>query len=201
DWPLSQLMDKQEPAEGADAAESLAVDLRGNALDDDFMGSGSLAQDPEEGAIAIANAAESVLEDFSSLPASLLELIEQALEDARANQEEISPEFDGSGSGQAVVRDWIDSSLRDAAASAREFFQGEIRGEGREAIQTTVDALGSPLLSEAFEPLLAVDYYAAAADVINGLLDAVAQPIGSASLPRIGPLLDNPREELATYLG
>jgi len=57
------------------------------------------------------------------------------------------------------------------------------------------------LLDPIADPLLSVDYYAKSGEVLNGVMDAVVQPIGSISAPRVGPLLADPREELSAYLG
>ncbi len=83
----------------------------------------------------------------------------------------------------------------------REFLQENVAGVGRELVSSSIDATGVELLDPIAEPLLGVDYYAKSAEVLNGLLDAVAQPIGSIALPQVGPLLADPREELSAYLG
>ncbi|HEX4844124.1 MAG TPA: hypothetical protein VFV57_10675 [Limnobacter sp.] len=196
--PFAEVFAPEGLKETGDVAES---DYRTNPSESDFLSNASFVVDPENGISAASTLLDAGLEESTSLPASLLELIQRALEEAESSREGFSTEFDGSGQGQRNVREWIGDSVQDLGALTRDFLQDEIRGEGRELVQDFVDALGSPLVGQVSEPLLNVDYYQVSADVINGLLESTFEPIGSVTLPSVGPLLANPREELTAYLG
>lgn len=130
---------------------------------------------------------------------SLLDFIEQAIAQAEASQQEFGDTFDGSRQGE--FRELLVDTGMALGSEIRDFLQENVAGVGRELLSDSIDATGVELLGSTAEPLLAIDYYAKSAEVLNGLMEAVGQPIGSISLPQLGPLLADPREELSAYLG
>lgn len=111
-----------------------------------------------------------------------------------------SPEILANGGLGFSLLDFIEQAIAQSETSQQEFgdtLDGSHQNEFREFLMDT----GMELLDPIAEPLLGVDYYAKSAEVLNGLMDAVAQPIGSIALPQVGPLLADPREELSAYLG
>jgi hypothetical protein len=130
---------------------------------------------------------------------SLLDFIEQAIAQAEASQQEFDDTFDGSRQGE--FRELIVDTGTGLGSGVREFLQENVAGSGRDLLSSSIDATGVEFLDSTADPLLNIDYYAKSAEVLNGLLDSVAQPIGSIVLPQLGPLLADPREELSAYLG
>ncbi len=130
---------------------------------------------------------------------SLLDFIEQAIAQAEASQQEFDETFDGSRQGE--FRELLVDAGTALGSGVREFLQENVAGVGRELVSSSIDAMGEEFLDSTADPLLNVDYYAKSAEVLNGLLDYAAQPIGSIALPQVGPLLADPREELSAYLG
>lgn len=130
---------------------------------------------------------------------SLLDFIEQAISQAQASQQEFDETFDGSRQGE--FRELLVDTGSALGSGIREFFQENVAGSGRDLLSSSIDATGVEFLDPIADPLLSVDYYAMSAEVLNGMLDAVAQPIGSIALPQLGPLLADPREELSAYIG
>ena len=130
---------------------------------------------------------------------SLLDFIEQAIAQAEASQQEFGETFDGGRQGE--FRELLVDTGMAVGSGIREFLQENVAGVGRELVSSSIDAMGVEFLDSTADPLLNVDYYAKSAEVLNGLLDYAAQPIGSIALPQVGPLLADPREELSAYLG
>lgn len=130
---------------------------------------------------------------------SLLDFIKQAIAQAEVSKKEFEETFDGSRQGE--FRELLIDAGRELGSVVREFLQDNVAGAGRDLLASTLDTTGVQLLDPVADPLLNIDYYAKSAEVLNGLLDAVAQPISTFSLPQLGPLLADPREELFAYLG
>lgn len=86
---------------------------------------------------------------------------------------------------------FIEQLIEQAQASSDEF-NGSLDGGRQHTVRDLIEDLGS-------EPVLAVDYFGESAASINGVLDLAVQPIGSLSLPPVGPILANPRDEVAGF--
>lgn len=145
--------------------------------------------------------ADDSIEAPSSVSAgfSLLDFIEQAIAQAEASQQEFDETFDGSRQGE--FRELLVDTGTAVGSGIREFLQENVAGVGRDLLTSSIDTAGVELLDPIADPLLNINYYEKSAEVLNGLLDAVAQPIGSIALPQAGPLLADPREELSAYIG
>jgi hypothetical protein len=130
---------------------------------------------------------------------SLLDFIEQTIAQAEASQQEFETTFDGSRQGE--VRELLIDAGMELDSGVRGFLQDNIAGATRGVLSSAIDATGVELLDSIAGPALSIDFYAKSAEMLNGLIDTVAQPIGSIALPQAGPLLASPREELAAYLG
>ncbi len=128
---------------------------------------------------------------------SLLDFIEQAIAQAEASQQQFETTFDGSRQGE--FRELLVGLGTQSGAAVREFLQDNIAGSGRDLLSSTVDATGVDLLEPVVSPVLNIDYYARSAELLNGVIETVVQPIGSVAVPQLGPLLANPREELSAY--
>lgn len=142
-------------------------------------------------------------DEFSDAPVngstgfSLLDFIEQAITQAEASRQEFEGTFDGSRQGE--FREFLTGVASEAGGAVRGFLQDNIAGVGRDLLSSAIEATGSDSLDAAAAPVLNIDYYTKSAEVLNGLLDALAQPIGSISLPQLGPLAANPLDELSDY--
>ncbi|WP_159568372.1 hypothetical protein [Limnobacter sp. 130] len=130
---------------------------------------------------------------------SFFDFIEQAIAQAEASQQDFGDTFDGSRQGE--FREFLVNTGMELDSGVRGFLQENVAGVGRDLLSSAIDATGVDVLDPVADPLLSVDYYAKSAEVLNSLMDAVAQPIGSIALPQLGPLLADPREELSAYLG
>ena len=161
---------------------------------------GAVAQ-PTGAALGTSLISEDSSEALSpgSVGFSLLDFIEQAIAQAQASQQEFDETFDGSRQGE--FRELLVDTGAAVDSGIREFLQENIAGLGRDLLSSSINAAGVEFLEPIADPLLNIDYYAKSAEVLNGLLDSAAQPIGSIALPRVGPLLADPREELSAYLG
>ena len=137
---------------------------------------------------------EAIGKDFL-LSSFLAEIIEQA-QKSRA-------EFDGAfdGDRQGAIREFLDSTGAALGTETRGILQDNFAGVGRGAADFALETLGIDLFDPLTNPLLATDYYGESAALINNLLDVLVQPIGSLSLPEIGPLIGNSRDELLGTLG
>lgn len=132
-----------------------------------------------------------------SAGSTLLGFLEQVIAQAEASQAEFSGSFDGDR--QSSIRDLIENFGSDTGSALRSALQDNVEGRGREFVADTFDASGLTLLEPIAEPVLAIDYYGESAVLINGALDLVVQPIGSFSLPPVGPTLTNAQNELASF--
>lgn len=128
---------------------------------------------------------------------TLLSFLEQVIAQAEASQAEFNDSLDGDR--QSSIRDLIDNVGSDTGGTLRTTLQDGVEGRGRELVADVIDASGLRLLEPAAEPVLAVDYYGESAVLINGALDLLVQPIGSFSLPPVGPTLANAQDELAVF--
>lgn len=99
------------------------------------------------------------------------------------NQEEARRQL---GDGLRSVGEGLGSKLRDV-------FGGRIQDQSN----ALIDDLGIEPVSNATAPLSEVDYYNDSA----AFLQSTFSSLGSASIPRIGPLLDDPQAELTRYFG
>lgn len=198
--PLSASEELNESSSGFVEPEvqnpELMSRFEGSSLDDE--GSLGILQ---AGVLATTLGSDESAETMStgSMTFSLLDFIEQAIAQAEASQQEFGETFDGSRQGE--FRELLVDAGRELGSGVREFLQDNVAGTGRELLSSTIDATGVTLLDPIADPLLSVDYYAKSGEVLNGVMDAVVQPIGSISAPRVGPLLADPREELSAYLG
>lgn len=86
---------------------------------------------------------------------------------------------------------FIEQVIEQAQTSSDEF-NGSLDGGRQDTVPDLIEDLGG-------EPVLAVDYFGESAALINGVLDLAVQPIGSLSLPPVGPILANPRDEVAGF--
>lgn len=155
---------------------------------DDFAPGTFLPVDPRGGAAAAEPAALNTV--TSSMPSFLEQLI--------AKVEEASSDFstDLDGSTQGAVRELILEIGSDLSTTVRMELQDNVSGVGRELAARLLDEVNIDTLDAVAEPLLAIDYYGASASVINGILDSIAQPIGSIALPQVGPFVADLKGEL-----
>lgn len=111
-----------------------------------------------------------------------------------------SPEILANGGLGFSLLDFIEQAVAQAETSQQEFgdtLDGSRQSEFREFLMDTAVELLDPIA----EPVLGADYYAKSAEVLNGLMDVAAQPIGSTALSQVGHLFADSREELSAYLG
>lgn len=198
--PFSASEELSESPSGFVGPEVQNPELMSRFEDSSLDGEGSLGI-LQAGVLATTLGSDESTETMStgSTTFSLLDFIEQAIAQAEASRQEFGETFDGSRQGE--FRELLVDAGRELGSGVREFLQDNVAGTGRELLSSTIDATGLGLLDPIADPLLSVDYYAKSGEVLNGVMDAVVQPIGSISGPRVGPLLADPREELSAYLG
>ncbi|WP_130558195.1 hypothetical protein [Limnobacter thiooxidans] len=126
---------------------------------------------------------------------SMASFLEQLLAKVEAASSDVSTELDGSTQG--AVRELVLELGSELSRSVRAELQDNVAGVGRELASQVIDRTGVDPLSSVTEPLLAIDYYGEFATLINGTLDSIGQPIGSISLPQIGPFVGDLKSELA----
>ncbi|WP_394673664.1 hypothetical protein [Limnobacter sp.] len=148
-------------------------------------------------ALSPEDSSESLASDVNGF--SFFGFIEQAIAQAEASQQDFGDTFDGSRQGE--FREFLVNTGMELDSGVRGFLQENVAGVGRDLLSSAIDATGVDVLDPVADPLLSVDYYAKSAEVLNGLMESVVQPIGSIALPQLGPLLADPREELSAYLG
>lgn len=128
---------------------------------------------------------------------SLLSFLEQVIAQVEASQAEFNGSLDGDR--QSFIRDSIENIGSDAGSTLRTTLQNNVADRGRELLMDGIEISGLTFLDPVAKPVLGFDYYGASADLINTTLDAVAQPIGSFSLPPVGPALTSANDELASF--
>lgn len=183
---------------GADIQNPELMSRFEGAFQEDESGSVVQQNSPPSSVLSSADNSSEIL-STGSAGFSLLDFIEQVISQAQASQQEFDETFDGSRQGE--FRELLVDTGSALGSGIREFFQENVAGSGRDLLSSSIDATGVEFLDPIADPLLSVDYYAMSAEVLNGMLDAVAQPIGSIALPQLGPLLADPREELSAYIG
>lgn len=158
---------------------------------DDFAPGAFLPIDPRGGAAAAEPVALNTV--TSSVPSFLEQLILKVEEASR----DISTDLDGGTQG--AVRELIFEIGSDLSTTVRMGLQDNVSGMGRELAARLLDEVNIDTLDAAAAPLLAIDYYGASASVINGILDSIAQPIGSIALPQVGPFVADLKGELVGF--
>ena len=146
----------------------------------------------------MAGDVESIIEGASaSTGSTLLDFLEQLISQAEASQAEFNGSLDGDR--QSSIRDLIENVAGDTGSTLRATLQEGVEGRGRELVADAIDTSGLRLLEPFAEPVQAIDYYGESAVLINGTLDVLVQPIGSLSLPPVGPTFANTQDELAGF--
>jgi hypothetical protein len=123
---------------------------------------------------------------FSSTASSLLDLLQQTVDQTPAQRDAFADAF--SGERQGALR----SQLEDTGAGLREFFAQSIEEQTGGRLQGEVRSV---LESFNLEQDDSVDFYATGQQLISDVVDAAVQPIGSVALPMVGPSLVAIREE------
>ncbi|HEX4857217.1 MAG TPA: hypothetical protein VFV28_10415 [Limnobacter sp.] len=141
----------------------------------------------------------SSLSSLSGAGFSLQDLLKQILQEVQTSQDDLPDTFDGSRQG--ALRDLIVDLGKGTGEGVREFFQENISGVARSTVVSLVDSADSPALSAASKPILQADYYNMISEPVNSMVDSVIQPIGSVSLPRLGPEFNRGLDELRLISG